>query len=292
MESEVYADLLFLVNFSMDFLSFYLCARLLHRPLSLWRAVLASVAGGVYAVAVLFLTVGKIPAFAIDALVCVALCALCMAGRRERWSSLLRLSGLYLLISMLLGGAMTLLYSQLNRVPGLTDRVSEEGLSTWVFLGLAMVSGVLTTLWGRCFKRATTRRPVAVVVQENGRRAVIPGLCDSGNLLREPISGRLVVPVEGSRLQGVLPEALLRAAASERVSEAVEGLPVDVARRVRLIPARGAVGERMLLGFAPEHVYLQEGDEQVEVTVLIAPTGLADKADGIAALVPAELMMT
>ena len=35
MGNEVYADLLFLVNFSMDFLCFYLCARLLHRPLTL-----------------------------------------------------------------------------------------------------------------------------------------------------------------------------------------------------------------------------------------------------------------
>ena len=45
MGGEVYADLLFLVNFSMDFLGFYLCARLLHRPLSLWRGVLASALG-------------------------------------------------------------------------------------------------------------------------------------------------------------------------------------------------------------------------------------------------------
>ncbi|MBR5615806.1 MAG: sigma-E processing peptidase SpoIIGA, partial [Clostridia bacterium] len=195
MEQQVYADLLFLVNFSMDFLGFYLTARLLHRPLSLWRGMLASALGGVYAVAVLFLTVGKVPAFLLDALVCVALCAVAMVGRHEKWKSLLRLCALYLLISVLLGGAMTLLYSQLNRIPGLTDRVSEEGLSTWLFFGLAVVSGVMTALWDRCFKRTTHTR-VDVIVEQGGKSVRLAGLCDSGNLLRDPISAKVVIPAD------------------------------------------------------------------------------------------------
>jgi hypothetical protein len=88
--------------------------------------------------------------------------------------------------------------------------------------------------------------------------------------------------------------SLLQAAVSPHISEAVEALPVSLARRVRLIPARTALGERLMLAIAPEHVYLREEqeDEAHEVKALIAPTGLTDRADGIAALVPSELMMT
>lgn len=292
MEQQVYADLLFLVNFSMDFLGFYLTARLLHRPLSLWRGILASALGGVYAVAVLFLTVGKVPAFLLDALVCIALCAVAMVGRHEKWKSLLRLCALYLLISVLLGGAMTLLYSQLNRIPGLTDRVSEEGLSTWLFFGLAVVSGVMTALWGRCFKQTTHKR-VDVIVEQNGNSVRLAGLCDSGNLLRDPISAKVVIPTDASRLEGVLPPPLLRTALSERVSEAMEDLPAEIARAVRLIPARTAVGERMMVAFAPDAIYVCEAgqDDKRQVSALIAPTKLTDKKDGIAALVPSELMI-
>ena len=102
-----------------------------------------------------------------------------------------------------------------------------------------------------------------------------------------------MIPVEASLLYGVLPSALLQASASERISEAVEALPVSLARRVRLIPAKTATGERLMLAVAPEHVYVKEGEGQQaqEVRALIAPTGLTDKADGIAALVPGELMM-
>lgn len=292
MGNEVYADLLFLVNFSMDFLCFYLCARLLHRPLSLWRGILASALGGVYAVAVLFLTVGKVPAFLIDAIVCVALCAIAMAGRRERWKSLLRLSALYLLVSMVLGGVMTALFSQLNRIPGVTDRVAEEGLSAWVFFGLALLSAVLTALWGRCFRRVTGKVPVTVIVEEQGRRVELDGIVDSGNLLRDPLGGKAVIPVELSRLGGVAPPTLLRMAAVDKVGDLVAVSDEVSACRMRLIPARGATGERLMVGWCPEHIYLkeQDGKGEREVSALIAPTRLCKRQDGVAALVPSELI--
>ena len=50
----VYADLLFLVNFTMDFLCFFVTARILCRPFKVWRCCIASVLGGVYSVVVLF----------------------------------------------------------------------------------------------------------------------------------------------------------------------------------------------------------------------------------------------
>ncbi len=293
MGDAVYADLLFLVNFSMDFLCFYLCARLLRRPLSLWRAMLASALGGVYAVVVLFLTVGKVPAFLLDALVCFALCAVAMMGKRERFRSLARLTALYLLISVLLGGIMTALYAQLNRIPGLTDRVEADGVSAWLFFGLSVVSAVLTVLWGRCFKRSTRKTAVTVTIESGGRRAVLEGICDSGNLLRDPISGKCVIPAEISRLQGVFPPALMRAAASSAISEEMAKLSGECARMVRLIPTRTATGERMMPAITPDRVYIQEQGkaEAHEVSALIAPTKLTEKSDGIAALVPSELML-
>ena len=41
MGETVYADVLFIINFSMDFLCFYICSRVLGYPLRLARTVLA-----------------------------------------------------------------------------------------------------------------------------------------------------------------------------------------------------------------------------------------------------------
>ena len=293
MVGEVYADIFFLVNFSMDFLCFYLCARLLHRPLSLWRGIVASALGGVYAVAALFLTLDRAPAFALDAVVCVLLCAVAMGARREGLRSLLRLSGLYLLVSMVLGGVMTALYAQLNRIPGVTDRVEADGASAWVFFGIAMLSALLSALWGRSFRREAAKTRVTVTVVEGNRRVELDGIVDSGNLLHDPIGGRLVIVADSERLAAVAPPALLHVAAVERVSEAVAELPTELGRRVRLIPARGATGERLMVAWSPEHVYLKkEAHDEREVGALIAPSKLSGRRSGanIAALVPSELI--
>ena len=291
--NEVYADLLFLVNFSMDFLGFYLTARLLHRPLSLWRGVLASALGGVYAVAVLFLTVGRVPAFLIDLAVCFALCAIALVGRREGLRSCLRLGGLYLLVSVVLGGAMTLLYAQLNRIPGLTDRVEEDGLSAWLFLVLAVASAVMTSLWGRSFRRTTTRREVGLVIEHGGQTVRLRAFCDSGNLLRDPISAKPVVVVEADCLRPLVPAALCRAADGAALPQAVAALPSEAASNFRLIPAKTAAGEGLLVGFLPDHIYVRENDakEAREISALVALTKLNEKA-GIEALLPGELMIS
>jgi stage II sporulation protein GA (sporulation sigma-E factor processing peptidase) len=285
-----------LVNFSMDFLCLYLCARLCHRPLSLWRGVVASALGGVYAVAVLLWTVGRLPAFLLDATVCVALCAVAMATRHETWRSMFKLSALYLLVSSVLGGVMTLLYSQLNRIPGVTDRVEEDGLAAWLFFALALVSSVLTALWGRCFRRETGRRRVRVAVEQQGRRAEICGIVDSGNLLRDPISGRPVIPVEAERLRAVAPPSLLALTEQTPPADALAWLEREgegeLARRLRLIPARSATGERLMVGWRPDRVTVAEEGRREErvIEALIVPVHLSGRGDGIAALLPSELI--
>ena len=49
MQIDVYADVLFLINFSMDYLCLYITARVLHRKMTLWRILSASALGGIYA---------------------------------------------------------------------------------------------------------------------------------------------------------------------------------------------------------------------------------------------------
>ena len=293
MANEVYADLLFLVNFSMDFLGFYLTARLLHRPLSLWRGMLASALGGVYAVVVLFLTVGEVPAFLIDLCVCFCLCAVAMLGRREGIRACLRLGSLYLLISVLLGGAMTLLYSQLNRIPGLTDRVEEDGLSAWLFLGIAVASAVMTALWGCGFRRAASRREVELIVEHGGQCVQMRAFCDSGNLLRDPISAKPVIAVRAERMRGLVPPALCGAAHGRALSEVVLTMPDEARKNFRLIPAQTAAGEGLLVAFLPDRVCVREDGkkEEREVSALVALTKLNEKA-GIEALLPGELMLS
>ncbi len=157
MTTDVYGDILFLINAGMDCLSCLLTARLLRRHIRGGRLALASLLGGVYAVAALFVNVGRAAALALDCLMCLCLCALVFlpgqeAGRR-RWLSVFPACGVYLLGSLVLGGVMTGLYNLLNRAgcPDALAGMGADGPTAWLFALLALLSGLLSLWGGRLF---------------------------------------------------------------------------------------------------------------------------------------------
>ena len=79
----VYGDLLFLINFSMDFLCFYISCLLLHKKLPTLRACFSSCIGGIYSVVALFIAVDKISAFVIDISVLILMCIVVYYKRNE-----------------------------------------------------------------------------------------------------------------------------------------------------------------------------------------------------------------
>ncbi len=295
MEVEVYADLLFLINAGMDGLCLSMTARLLHRRLRVGRWLMGSVIGGVYAVLALLWTVGAGLAPGLDILACVLMCAVTFGWREGHGGrGLLRAALLYTLLSMVMGGVMTALYSLWNRA-GLADLLPDggEGIGAWLFL-LFSVAGSLASLHGgRLCRRAATVRLCEVSLTLGERTLTLRGLVDSGNLLRDPLGGRAVI-------------CLSRAAALRMLSPAwegvlssggtmLEGLPDTERRRLRLIPAGSATGEGLLPGFRPDRVTLTpEGGKPREVDAVVAvmsmPLSGPEGVEGVEALVP-ELLI-
>ena len=293
MEVEVYADLLFLINTGMDGLCLLLTGRILHRKAKAWRVALAAVLGGIYAVAALFPNVGAGVALLMDVAVCLAMCGIVFGERRSgSFKGILLVTGVYFLFSMALGGVMTALYHLLNRagmaelLPALTE--GGDGPTSWLFLLLAMVGGGISLWGGRLARRAGRVSFCAVTIEMNGRRAELRGMVDSGNLLRDPIGGRVVICAEGSALSSLLTPAL------KRVMEGAppHRLPLSPAesRRVRVIPTATAMGDGILYGFLPDRIILTaEGNtREREVDAVVAVTRI--HTDGVEALVPSELI--
>ena len=83
MEQTVYVDLYFLINFSMDFLCFFLLSKLLSVKLSFGRTIAASLLGGLYANLALFLPLSSLPALLLDMAACTLMCAVALLRRHE-----------------------------------------------------------------------------------------------------------------------------------------------------------------------------------------------------------------
>ncbi|MBQ8404697.1 MAG: sigma-E processing peptidase SpoIIGA, partial [Clostridia bacterium] len=51
MTEYIYGDVLFIINFSMDFIALFICGKIMHFRMNPWRMALAATLGGVYGVA-------------------------------------------------------------------------------------------------------------------------------------------------------------------------------------------------------------------------------------------------
>ena len=287
MEQTVYGDILFFVNFCMDFQCMFLTAKLLRRPFPLWRGVLASALGALYACIALFLSTSGIWAFAADCGVCLLMCLLCFfereAGARRAVLSFL----IYFVVSFAVGGVMSGMASLLSHV-SLPLGEGGAALSSGSFLLLAALGGATTLLWGRfCQRRAGSKRTELSLDIED-RRLTVRCMVDTANLLRDPVGGAPVVLVSKGRVRELLSAEY--APILERGAMAVAELPPELARRVRLIPAHTATGSSVLTALAPDSAFLGTGKLRHAVELLVAPVELAVDRDDYEALLPAELL--
>lgn len=287
MEQTVYADLYFMINFSMDFLCFYITSRLIGCKLSALRAAIASAIGGVYANILLLSGLSGIGAIAVDMLACALMCAVAFASRRQlRRLPLYTL--VYLAVSMVLGGFMTAMFNLLNRTSLGGMSGSEEGISVWLFVALAAASALMTLAGGRFFRHRTSKKNVSLEITLGGRSVELTALCDSGNMLRDPISGKLCVIVSVDSLEDILPDEVISAVKHQ-------GKNIGTLRAagigMRVIPARTAAGDAMLLAVRPEKISVEDGGRSYSVDALLALSAIDEISDGAAALFPVDLLI-
>ena len=185
-----------------------------------------------------------------------------------------------------MGGGMTAIYNLLGRADLPLGQVQEDGISAWLFLVLATVAALVAAFGGRLFSRQSARQTCTVQVHMSGAHWEMEGLCDSGNLLCDPISGTPVIVVDRSTWLSGMPPGLRMAV--ESGGREVRG-GAD-ARRVRLVPIHTAQGSGMEVALLPDAVMIKEqnGKERA-VHALIAPAGQPITGE-YCAIVPATLL--
>ena len=288
MAVEVYGDILFLINAGMDGLCLLLTAKLMHIPQKTWRWLTASAVGGMYAVAVLWMNVGQPWGFLIDMLVCLLMCGISFhhKGSMQR----IPLYGVvYMALSMVMGGVMTALYQLLRRagiaawLPG-----GDDSISSVAFVLLAGLGGLMTHGWSQFFKKKHITKTCTLTIRVGERVVTISGMEDSGNLLRDPMGGGVVIPVKTQAVIPLLSYQMQTLLAKQDIgSETLWELPE--AHRIRLIPTGTATGEGMMLALRPDEILLQQDSKApYAVKALIAPTSLPQSPTD--ALLPSDLI--
>ncbi len=254
---QVYADVLFVMNYIMDFFCLYIVRRVMHLKRANGRCALAALMGAVYG---MISVLAWLPEPVCMVVVSLGMCAVSVWNGK----TLTFIKGIVLFygISFLLGGIFTLLY---EKAYALRDRAFfREGLTLPMFLGLAAVVFILLCAGERVFRTSHAVRSAQVRVRLGEKAQTFQLLCDSGNLLRDPYSGKYVIVVSAEGLDRLLGKEGFHRQVLFHTDQAI-------AYGFHYIPIRTPAGEGVLSVFCPDEVtrVLPHGDTRMEALIAV-----------------------
>lgn len=200
----VYADVLFLINFISSYIMLRLIERLiLKRRVKPVRIVIAAAVGGVASVIVFCADIPSVlllPIKTLSAVIMVFAAFFTRGGhilRTVLW--LFALSGMTvaaaIMLAMLLGGATGVLVRcgtvYFDLPPG-------------VFLPLFILSYAAAAAFMKILQNRRAKRRYSVTISYGGKKITVPALFDSGNLLRDPLSGKCVSVLEWDKAKELI----------------------------------------------------------------------------------------
>lgn len=274
----IYLDMVLLVNLIMDYIILWATGRLAQVNTNGWRLLAGSTLGSAYALTLFSPHQERWLWFLVKVL--FSLCMLLLTFYPLSWQKLLQVLVCFYLVSFIMGGAVLGgLYLSNNLL--VTPALAGKGMllypvpSTW--LALAVLAAVFLVNWGSAlikknFWQALLQLPI--VIGFNGKRLALKALVDTGNNLRDPLTGRPVIIVEYQALKPILPEEMrLKVRAGEepeleKIITSLAGTPW--ATKVRVIPfhSLGRTGG-LLLGFKPDEVVIFWEERLIKITDVV-----------------------
>lgn len=279
LETVLYADVLFAINFSMDFISLWAAGLLGCKPRRALRMSASAALGGVYAVisiaAGIYGPWQYISAGAVSFFMC-----LISYGRCGGLRGLLKQSALIWGCGALLGGLMTAVLSL-----GKNGNIYAQGSSGSIWIGAAAAAVGAVYITVRLITAKKGASSLSLSIEYAGNHIRLDALCDSGNIMREPISGDPVILMSaelGKKLVGSENARALLDCDAKRLTEN------NI--RFRIIPVKNSSGGSLCAAFRPDKVTTGSGKRAENVQCFIA---LSDCAavyfGGYPATVPASI---
>ena len=231
----VYVDLLFGLNAVINYLLLRGSAALGGCPVKLGRLLAAAVLGGLYAVATVLPGLERLQALGFQ-----AACAGIMLVTAFGWKKNTVKQGLFFFgLSFAFSGAVLLLVQLVEPDCIFLGGRAYYALSTPALLLLAGVSyGLAAAVLAGCGTH-TGGDIVSVTLQLEAAPVQLRALRDTGNTLRDPVTGQTVLVTDGRILDRLLPESRIAAA---QLRDPAALLPELAARypklRFRLVPYR------------------------------------------------------
>ena len=204
---------------------------------------------------------------------CLTMCF--VAARHRDVIGYLRFCGVFFVLSLLVGGGINAMMNLLG--------TANSNIKNLLFCGVVLFI-ILYAVWqisGGWIKKRLLSKVIQIEIYHQGERAVFSGLVDSGNLLREPMTGYPVILVKPRPLEGILS------------GEMMEVLKVGLSEGsvgILAVPMSCGGNNRLIFGFIPDALFISGGKNgRSEAKAVIAMDNLGESYAGCQCLVPLAL---
>ena len=276
------------INFSMDFLSLYITSKLLHIKPNHFKLSLSAITGALYALAILFFNPNVFINFIFSILTAFLLSLI--AFGKQTIKNNIKNTCVFFAVNFALGGGITAICNTLNiwknsrniMINGTFD-VLYGDLPFGLLIILAIICGLFSFLSGKIIRKRNTTKECELIITLNKQSITLKGLIDSGNLLKEPISGKPVIIATFNSLRKIIPIELF-----DLFKNKGTNIPhkCEYISRIRIIPTSTINDRNVLFGIFPDSVIL---DKKI-VDVYIAITNDKDDFGNFSAIVPNEII--
>jgi stage II sporulation protein GA (sporulation sigma-E factor processing peptidase) len=262
----LYIDVLFAINFSMDFISLFLTNLILRKKVYKARMLISSLLGALYGALELLISTDIITGLIYNIIISALMCLIAF-----KYDSLVRfLASLTLFwgASASLGGIISVLYNFINKIfyEFISEYSYNQVYSGVRFFIVASLSILCALIINKLILKKREYMEVKIEIKYKDNKFNLIGLCDTGNLLKEPISGRNVILISKNSLLGNMIEN-------------------EKEFKKRYIPYKTVNSQGIIKGIIPDSIKLNNK----EVTAIIAPVE-NDMFSGEEALVPSSLL--
>lgn len=272
----IYIDIVLIENIFMNYIILFATATINKTDIKLIRIFLASLLGGIYAIVAYISDLEFYKTLTLKLLLSIAM--VYIALKPSTMKKCLKQLLIFYLTSFTFGGtAFALLYF---------IKPSEIFIQNGIYIGsyplkIAILGGIVgfitIVIAFKIIKGKMTSKNMycKIEIELNNQKIESNAMIDTGNLLKEPISGKPVIIVENDLLKMALPEEILNNT-QNIIQGNTQEIPIEYLSKLRVIPFTSlGMPNGMLLGMKAEKVTIYSEDEKILVENVII--GLYDK---------------
>lgn len=272
---ELYLDVFILENTVLNILVIFISSKLLGITVKFYRIILGAISGTTFATLVLIIdrtALNSIPLKIIisGALVFIVFYPICFVDFFKAFA-------IFCLSAIIVAGTMFFIANSMGSSFYIFNGVFvvQAGYSPWLIVfGIMLSMGFVKILYRIKRTIETSRKQlISICVCIDDKKITFPALLDTGNLLKDPLTGQPVIIAEYMALKKILPEEMIVFIDSTKSFDInrINSAFYDTGwfKRLRLIPFSSIGNDNgVLIGFRPDMVQIGES-KKIATDVII-----------------------